>query len=93
MYSYIAAFGKPILIEGQFSSIDFADITFNTIFWIDMCLRFLITFDDINKKKICTVKEIAMNYIKNDLVFDFLTILPLMRILKPEIIYIERVLG
>ena len=62
-----------------------------SLFFIDMCLRFLITFDDINKKKICTVKEIAMNYIKNDLVFDFLTILPLMRILKPEIIYIERV--
>ena len=54
-----------------------------------MCLRFLITFDNENKKKITTVKEIAHNYIKNDLMLDIITTMPLMRIIKPEIRYLE----
>jgi len=54
-----------------------------------MGLRFLITFDDDNKKKITTVKEIAFHYIKNEFIIDILTTLPLMRVIKPEIDFIE----
>jgi hypothetical protein len=57
-----------------------------------MCLRFLITYDDSNKKKITTVKEIALHYIKNDFIIDILTTLPLMRMIKPEIYLIEEML-
>jgi len=51
-----------------------------------MCLRFLISYDDDKKKKITTVEEIAHNYFKNDLIIDILTTIPLMRMLKPEIL-------
>ena len=90
---FISAFGKPLMMKGEFSSIDFCDIVFTIIFSVDMCLRFLITFEDVNKKKITTFKEIAQNYIKNDLMLDMITTIPFMREISPEIKYIDKFLG
>ena len=87
MYSYISAFGKPEIVKGKFSIIDFFDILFTIFFTVDIGLRFLITYHDKYNKKITTVKEIAYNYMKYELVYDFLTTVPLMRIIQPEIIW------
>jgi hypothetical protein len=81
MYAYLAAFGPKS--GGSFNGLEYFDIIFSTIFSIDIFLRFFITYEDNDCRKVKTIKEIAMNYIKTELIFDIITVLPLMRIIKP----------
>ena len=59
------------------------------MFTVDICLRFFITYEDIHCRQVKTIKEIAYNYIKTELIFDLITVLPLMRMIKPHNLFSE----
>ena len=71
---------------------DSADVFFKVVFSIDLCLRFFITYDHFGKR-VSSVREIALNYVKGDLLIDVLTIIPLMRLVAPELLLVEKVLD
>ena len=82
MYAYISAFGKTKNSFNEFNHLNFYDIIFTIVFSFDIILRFFIAYEDVNKKQILKFKEIAMNYLKHEFIFDILTVLPLIRIIE-----------
>ena len=84
MYAYLSAFGKMYEKHDLFESLDFYDIIFSISFSIDMIIRFFIAYEDQNKKQILKFRDIAMNYLKHEFIFDLLTVVPIVRSLDPD---------
>ena len=50
MYAYIAAFGITNHTYGEFNHLNMYDIIFTIVFAFDIMLRFVIAYEDVNKK-------------------------------------------
>ena len=65
---------------------DNLDSMFNSIFLIDMILRFFVDYYDIIKEKtILTQPKLALNYLRGDFLYDFVATVPFRRILASTI--------
>ena len=77
VYMFIAAFG----VSDQ--NMDYLDIIFNFIFFIDMILRFCLDYyDKIREETIKTQPKLAMHYLKGDFLYDFVATVPFLRVIN-----------
>jgi len=85
---YIAAFGMVDEEQNQTDSLSMvaiSDIFFNGTFLIDLGLRFCVDYyDKIKETTIRTQPELALNYLRTELFYDFIATVPFYRMINPS---------